>query len=298
MSQDLDILKKNEELKKFIEKNNINDEVLETNYLVLSRFIEQLVYCYEKAPLSECKQLIQGLQPKLSYENKQIYISTTYCSHWQYENENYKLKENIVFADYDIYKNTQKISQFLKENINTLNPSIKYFLEKAKEILLNKNPQKGVYLCGSPGIGKTYLMKILANSFAFLDKKVILVTVNKLIKTVKETFNSSNSNDYNKFLELCTRVDVLILDDIGAELVSNWSKDDLLFGILNTRLENNKLTFFTSNFTLNQLEKLYLKNIPLNNDMIDIERIRTTRIIERIKGLAEQLSIKGENKRY
>ena len=48
---------------------------------------------------------------------------------------------------------------------------------------------------------------------------------------------------------------MLLLDDIGAENTSNWSRDEVLGPILQYRMENHLPTFFTSNLTMDELEE-------------------------------------------
>ncbi|QEH62206.1 primosomal protein DnaI [Spiroplasma chinense] len=296
MESNLSKLKEHEMVKAFIEKYKIDDETLLKNQLVLERFISQFVFCNTNEKMALCKQIIPGVQQKLSYKNKQFYITSSNCNHWIFENQDYKLEKNIVYADYDIFENTQTLDEFVKANKDKLVENANFF-NAAKKILMEKEKTKGLYLYGLPGIGKTFYMKILANTFAKMDRKVVLVTVNKLIKIVKDTFNQNSSEENNRFFDQCCKVDVLILDDIGAEMVTDWSRDELLFGLLNTRMENNKLTFFTSNFPIHQLEDFYLnKRVTANQK--DFEKMKTIRFTERIKGLSYEIEIKGKNHRY
>ncbi|QBQ08041.1 primosomal protein DnaI [Spiroplasma gladiatoris] len=299
MTSRVEELKNNPKLKSFIKKYKLDDKTLEDSYLVIKRFIEQFIKCNKPGPLEECKQLIKGIQLKLEYKNKQLYTVSENCVHWKYENTDYKIKENILFTEYDKFKITKKISDYVSLNPEEYNPSINIFITAVQKIFVSdKSNVKGIYLYGEPGVGKTYMMKLIANSFANNDQKVVVVTMNRLIKVVKETFNNYINNDYNKFLDLCTNVDVLILDDIGSEPVTEWSRDELLFGLLNTRLENNKLTFFTSNLSLDDLKKYYTSTKNSSNNLTQkIKSTRAKRIVERIKGLCDDILVVGKNQR-
>ncbi|AHI53213.1 DnaA ATPase domain-containing protein [Spiroplasma culicicola] len=297
MQKTLNEIKNNQIIKPFIQKYNISDEILEKNNLLLTRVIEQIIICKENEPMSECHQIIKGVQQKLSFVNNEFYIKSENCNHWKFEHQDYKIQKNIVFAQYDVKEYTNTIDDYKKENPK-LSVGFPEFLNHVKKMQLDPSKWKGIYLYGAPGIGKTYLMKTVANTFAKNDKKVVVVTVNKLIQTVKETFNKTFENDYNKFLDLCTNIDVLILDDIGAEIVSDWSRDELLFGVLNTRLENKKITFFTSNFSIAELEEYYLNKKLTKQAERNFDKNKTIRFTERIKGLAIALKLEGDNKRY
>jgi primosomal protein DnaI len=68
----------------------------------------------------------------------------------------------------------------------------------------------------------------------------------------------------------------------------------VLFFLLNYRMENQKLTYFTSNLTWIELEKHYLQI----NEKDPNNKIKVNRLLERIKTLATQFSLKGEDHRY
>ncbi|AGR41543.1 ATP-binding protein [Spiroplasma taiwanense] len=291
-------LKLNSGLKQLIEKYQIRDSILEREKFILSRFLNEYVYCQKNENLEKCKQIIKGVQQKLIYKNNSFYISSKNCNHWIYENQDFKLFKNILFADYDEISSIKTIDEYIKSvDQNELDKSVIVFLKQFNKSFFS-NSKKGFYLYGEPGIGKTYLMKMLANTYAKNDKKVIFVTVNKLIKIMKNNFNISEPMQYSKFFDTCSNVEVLILDDIGAELVSDWSRDELLFGLLNYRLENNLLTHFTSNFSIEQLQKFYLNKKIREKDQIKFDQLKTLRFTERIKGLTNSIEIQGKNKRY
>ena len=85
--------------------------------------------------------------------------------------------------------------------------------------------------------------------------------------------------------------DALLIDDIGAENNSAWARDEVLGTILQYRMDNDLTTFFTSNFTIEELETV-LSETSKGNDII-----KSRRIIERIKCLTNELSLVSVNKR-
>ena len=111
-----------------------------------------------------------------------------------------------------------------------------------------------------------------------------------LLKRLKDSFNSKNESFeqmYNE-LEMC---DVLLIDDIGAENNTPWARDEVLGSLLQSRMDNKKTTFFTSNFSLDELEQ------HLSETSSSIDKIKARRIIERIKELCMTISLIGESKR-
>ena len=85
--------------------------------------------------------------------------------------------------------------------------------------------------------------------------------------------------------------DVLLIDDIGAENNSAWARDEVLGTILQHRMDNDLTTFFTSNFTIDELESV-LAETSKGSDVI-----KARRIIERIKYLTVEEALISSNKR-
>ena len=84
---------------------------------------------------------------------------------------------------------------------------------------------------------------------------------------------------------------MLLIDDIGAEKVTEWSRDEILGTILQKRMNNYKTTFFTSNLNMEELER----HLRINSYSDD--EIKARRIIERIKQLTVDMEMISENKR-
>ena len=102
---------------------------------------------------------------------------------------------------------------------------------------------------------------------------------------------SSFKTNYGELFNEIKKIPLLLLDDIGSENVSNWSRDEVLGPILQYRMDNCLPTFFTSNLTLEELEN----NLSLTQSGVD--KVKARRIIERIKQLTVPLSLISKNRR-
>lgn len=85
--------------------------------------------------------------------------------------------------------------------------------------------------------------------------------------------------------------DVLFLDDIGSESISAWTRDEILFPILEYRMNNRLKTYFTSNYTLEELKLRYGRVREENSEVASL------RIIERIRTLAILCPLQGNSRR-
>ena len=102
---------------------------------------------------------------------------------------------------------------------------------------------------------------------------------------------SSFSTDFEEQYDYARKADLLLIDDIGAENLSLWNRDDILGPILQYRMDNKLATFFTSNLSLEELEE----HLSVSKDSID--KLKAKRIIERIKFLTDDIKLISVNRR-
>jgi len=180
--------------------------------------------------------------------------------------------ESAKLKDIKITKNRTEVIKWIKEYYDKFDPYV---------------TNKGLYLHGNFGTGKTYLVAALLNE---LNNKygvnIEIVYFPELLRKLKENLNLVGDKLY--YLE---NVSVLLLDDIGAEKVTEWGRDEILGTILQTRMNNGMPTFFTSNLTIPELEK----HLSLTKDNEDL--VKAKRIIERIKYLTDDIELLGNNYR-
>ena len=119
--------------------------------------------------------------------------------------------------------------------------------------LVNEKPTTGAYFYGGVGTGKTFLASIVAQEFIRVAQSVIFGDVPSLLTDIKATFDKGTTSDLLKRYCAC---DLLILDDIGAEQVTDWSVAQIYL-IVNARYSANLPTLATSNCDFNGLVNRY-----------------------------------------
>ena len=162
---------------------------------------------------------------------------------------------------------------------------IKEFIDDYKQGV----SRKGLYLTGNFGCGKTYLLTAMLNELAKSNHKVAIVYFPEFLRKLKSSFSSDG--DFQDSYDLIKNVELLLIDDIGAETTTSWSRDEILGTILQHRMEEGLTTFFTSNFNIEELED------HLSVSKSGVEKVKAKRIIERIKQLADVKIMISENKR-
>lgn len=155
-----------------------------------------------------------------------------------------------------------------------------------------KDFHKGVYLTGSFGVGKTYLMGAMANALADQGYSTTIIHFPSLAVELKNSIGEKGNAIQDK-IDAVKRAPILVMDDIGADSISSWIRDDVLGVILEYRMQEELPTFFTSNFSMNQLEKEHLTV----NQRGESEPLKAKRLMERIKFLSLEISMTGKNRR-
>lgn len=150
---------------------------------------------------------------------------------------------------------------------------------------------KGLYISGPFGVGKTFLMGAMVNDLSRMDHQLTIgmVHIPTFANDLKETFqNNTTQQVINQIKEM----DLLVLDDIGAESMTPWLRDDVLSVILEHRMKENLATFFTSNFSMRDLQS----HLAQTRD--SVSEVKAARIMERVRYLAKEFHLLGENRRH
>lgn len=143
---------------------------------------------------------------------------------------------------------------------------------------------KGLYLYGRFGIGKSFMMAAMANSLA---KHGVETTLLHYPTFLAET----NYDNVAERVARVKKVQVLVLDDIGAEVNSAWTRDSILQVVLQYRMDNRLPTFFTSNFSMTELQQHFSETRNVADSW------PAERLMERIRFLSEEVFMEGENRR-
>ena len=150
--------------------------------------------------------------------------------------------------------------------------------------------QKGLYLYGDFGVGKSFMVAALAHDLS--EKRGVSSTLLHYPSFVIDVKNAIGDGNVKTLVDEIKLSEVLILDDIGAEQSTAWVRDEILQVILQYRMQENLPTFFTSNFNFEELEQHFAKGKHGNDETWEARRV-----MERIRYLAEETRLEGVNRR-
>lgn len=274
------------EIKTFLSLHpGLTRKEIEKNLIKLYEYKTQSKQCDQCVSFEKCKNILQGYSPILHVENNEIHLSYEKChSKIAYEKQMQQQKlvqslympREILDAKIENIASDAERSNAIREIIN--------FIEQTKSAL----PNKGIYFYGPFGVGKTYFLGALANKLKEFNISSTLIYMPEFVREIKSSLKDDSINEKIDFFK---NADVLMIDDIGAEMQSAWFRDEILGSILQYRMMERLPVFFTSNYSLKQLEG------QLASTRAGVETVKAGRIIERIKQVSKEVEIVGENRR-
>lgn len=114
---------------------------------------------------------------------------------------------------------------------------------------------RGIWLEGDPGTGKTTLAMLIAKAALESGHTAAIYSMPRLLSRIRETYSAETGEDtYARFFERLTAVDLLQLDDLGAENRTEWVLEQL-YAIVDRRYEDRRSIVITTNLPLERLEE-------------------------------------------
>ncbi|MCT3385219.1 primosomal protein DnaI [Lactobacillus johnsonii] len=257
-------------------KERLNKEIVQASLPTIFTYVEQI-----ESP----NPVMEGYTPKLFLNGKVIDI-TYVPTEAKLNSEAKKRAENRI----ELIDLPAKLRHVELENVDAtperddVLDEVGIFLASFKK---NKHT-KGLYLTGDFGVGKTYILAGLTNSIARQGSRVVFLHVPSFIASLGSHFQDNSLNDE---IDRIASAPVLIFDDIGAETLSEWSRDDVLGVILQKRMDNVLPTFFSSNMTMDGLNEHFAKTRN------SVDEVKARRLMERVRFLSKEVFVGGKNRR-
>ena len=145
----------------------------------------------------------------------------------------------------------------------------------------NLDQGRGIWFTGDVGTGKTTLAMLISMAALEAGRTVAIYSLPKLLARIRRTYDSEPGGDsYLSFFERLTSVDLLHIDDLGAEKRSDWVLEQL-YALVNERYEAQRSVVITTNLPHPQLE----------------EQIGS-RTVSRLTQMCDEVEVLGEDRRY
>ena len=170
VNENIYFIKNHKLFKNEILENKINDLDIEANILNIFRVINDYNFEYLKHDFSKCPNSTPGTKSTILFELKKIIFieKKCHCYAHKFFSKNYLYRD---FPNNSLHFNLYKESKNKKDKCLIIKPERNEILRYLKTFCTNisnykQNPHiimKGLFVCGPPSVGKTYIMTALAN---------------------------------------------------------------------------------------------------------------------------------------
>ena len=220
--------------------NKVKDEINLTKRELLNKLTENgydinKIFPKFNCPICEDKGIIED--EKVCSCLKTIYLDNLLL-HSQTNLDKFPLLDDIDLTKYSDIDSKNLLIKTLKKFIGNKNPKINTIL-----------------FTGKTGTGKTFIAKSFLKTLILDNNYGLFYDINSLNKTFLDAHLDYEGRD--KILNDIYNCDVLVIDDLGSENIYKNVTKEYLLALLNIRQSNNKLTLFTTNFTLNDIQNTY-----------------------------------------
>jgi DNA replication protein DnaC len=158
-------------------------------------------------------------------------------------------------------------------------PQVRHVRRFVRELGANLDAGRGLWFEGDVGTGKTTLAMLVSRAALDAGHSVAIYSLPRLLAEIRATFESGSEGSYVDFLDRLTAVDLLHVDDVGAERTSDWVLEQL-YAIVNARYEEERSIVLTTNLARDAL----------------VEQIRE-RTVSRLEEMCTLLPLYGEDAR-
>lgn len=259
-----DIIQKNSDMKKYIDELlatlKADKDVYESikplgltikevreNIGKLADYQEDFNVCkacpgYEKCPKKD-KHICLYVVKDGSYIN----VKPQYCKEYLKEME---LESKYVVKDFPAEWRESVLKNLdLSENRR---PLIKEFVNITKG-----KSDKWLFVKGNHKVGKSFVLVTFANEFVALGLgKVAVINASKQFKAIAD-ISYQDKEAFANAINVLSSVDLLVIDEFGQEYKNEFIRDQIVIPILKERSHNGLPTFFSSEFTIKEIQQLY-----------------------------------------
>ena len=268
---------------KAITKNlNIDSNNLKKYTSILEECSIEYEHCKNCKNLLDCLNKIEGYCYLPFNNNGSLGFEYRPCKYKKALEKRSEYLNNIKFFNTPKYVESASLENIYKTDKNRFEV-INYLMDFLDDYETGKKV-KGLYLHGNFGCGKTYLIASIFNELAKSNVKSSIIFWPEFLR-------QAFYDDFNSKFDYVKKVPLLLIDDIGAEGLTAYNRDEILCPLLQYRMDNELTTFFTSNLNLKELEE------HLSNSKNGVDKVKAKRIISRIEQLTNNLEMISKNLR-
>jgi len=170
---------------------------------------------------------------------------------------------------------------FDRQPIADMDPAlVREIRSYVRDVNSNLDKGKGLWLFGDVGTGKTSLAMLVSKAALEAGRSVAIYSMPRLLSDIKETYEDRSETSYMQLFERLVSVDLLHVDDLGAEKRTEWVLEQL-YSIINERWQEQRSVIVTTN-------------------LIDVDELRDQigpRTVSRLHEMCDLIPIMGRDRR-
>lgn len=245
----VDSLRNDKEVYENLKTLNLSMKEVRSNITKLVDYQKDFHYCENCPGLNKCDKKTPHTKIRVYKERNYLSISHDPC---QKIMDKMLLDSKYLYADFPEKWKALRIRDLNAKEEATKRPVIGVFRE-----IVKGQSKRSVYLKGNHKVGKSLLLVTFANEFVDLKMgEVAVINSNKRFKELQD-LSISDKDIFSKEMVVLSTVPLLIIDDFGQEYKSEYLRDQIVLPILTERCRNDLLTFFTSEFSIDEIQRLY-----------------------------------------
>jgi DNA replication protein DnaC len=170
---------------------------------------------------------------------------------------------------------------FDRQPIADMDPALTREIRQfVRDIDDNLDKGRGLWLFGDVGTGKTSLAMLVSKAALEAGRSVAIYSMPRLLSDIKETYEDNSERSYMQLFERLVGVDLLHIDDLGAEKRTDWVLEQL-YSIINERWQEQRSIIVTTN-------------------LVDVDELRAQigpRTVSRLHEMCDLIPIMGRDRR-
>lgn len=250
------------------------------------QFVQERENCAKCPGLNNCPNLVAGHAGQLVYSGGYVDLAMKPCDKLKERREeerrnrlirSHYIPQDILSATFETIIPDTGRSEAIRAAIRFCNA------------FAGGKPKRGLYLYGPFGVGKSRIAGAMTRELVRHNVDSLMVYVPDFMREMRDAVQEGSLGEK---LDRLKKASVLILDDIGAETLTPWTRDEVLGSILQYRVSEGLPVVYTSNLDLDELE-----DHLAHSQRGGTERAKARRIMERIRHYVDVYLVKGPNRR-
>jgi len=272
---------------------HLNEHDLRTHIGKIHQYVLEHTNCSNCSNLEQCPNDFVGhcTQLRAAHLNGSTYVydCKVACQKFMDDERQQQIQKRIrsFYVDEMALRRGYSAAEILGNDPGRIR-AVSYVIEYIKQTKQQGLKRTGLFLYGSFGTGKTFLMSYVLYELARLRYTGVIVYMPEFVEELKAMLQQPLQ--LRETIEMMKETDILVFDDIGAENITPWVRDHVLGSILTYRM-NRKPTFYTSNYPLETLQE----HFSFTREGEEI--YKAERVMNRITPFVDVIEVQGRNKR-